>query len=109
MVFSNGAGSAMPEIGLLPFARVATRHTGRAEANHKASLSTLREGTWGRFGRRLQGRNGQMSRTESMRLNFRVPGVYLTWANMMFLAFFAFNGINNLRAFNVGFSSIPTV
>jgi len=27
---------------------------------------------------------------------------------MMFLAFFAFNGINNLRAFNLAFSSIPT-
>jgi hypothetical protein len=39
---------------------------------------------------------------------FRVPGVYLTWANMMFLAFFAFNRINNLRVFNVAFSSIPT-
>ena len=38
----------------------------------------------------------------------RVPGVYLTWANLMFLAFFAFNGINNLRVFNVAFSSIPT-
>jgi len=38
----------------------------------------------------------------------RVPGVYLTWAHMMFLAFFAFNGINNLRVFNVAFSSIPT-
>ena len=39
---------------------------------------------------------------------FRVPAVYLTWANPVFLAFFAFNGINNLRAFNVAFSSIPT-
>jgi hypothetical protein len=38
----------------------------------------------------------------------RVPGVYLTWANPVFLAFFAFNGINNLRAFNIAFSSIPT-
>jgi hypothetical protein len=26
----------------------------------------------------------------------------------VFLAFFAFNGINNLRAVNVAFSSIPT-
>jgi hypothetical protein len=34
--------------------------------------------------------------------------VYLTWANAMFLAFFAFNEINNLRGFNVTFSSIPT-
>ncbi len=39
----------------------------------------------------------------------RVPGVYLSWASLMFLAFFAFNGINNLRVFNVAFSSIPTV
>ena len=38
----------------------------------------------------------------------RVPGVYLTWANSLFLAYFAFNGINNLRAFNVAFSPIPT-
>jgi hypothetical protein len=38
----------------------------------------------------------------------RVPAVYLTWANSLFLAFFAFNGISNLRAFNVAFSSIPT-
>ena len=38
----------------------------------------------------------------------RVPGVYLTWANSVFLAFFAFNTINNLRAFSVAFSSIPT-
>jgi hypothetical protein len=34
--------------------------------------------------------------------------VYLTWADSQFLAFIAFNGINNLRAFNVAFSSIPT-
>src|SRR5579859_43470 len=39
---------------------------------------------------------------------FRVPAVYLTWAGLMFLAFLPFNGINNLRAFNVAFSSIPT-
>jgi hypothetical protein len=38
----------------------------------------------------------------------RVPGVYLSWANRVFLAFFPFNGINNLRVFNVAFSSIPT-
>jgi hypothetical protein len=38
----------------------------------------------------------------------RVPRLYLTWANQVFLAFFAFNGINNLRAFNIAFSSIPT-
>ena len=38
----------------------------------------------------------------------RVPGVYLSWANRVLLAFFAFNGINNLSAFNVAFSSIPT-
>jgi hypothetical protein len=29
-------------------------------------------------------------------------------ANRVFLAFFPFNGINNLRVFNVAFSSIPT-
>jgi hypothetical protein len=38
----------------------------------------------------------------------RVPGVYLSWANPVFLAFFPFNRISNLRAFNVAFSSIPT-
>ena len=38
----------------------------------------------------------------------RVPVVYPSWANWVFLAFFAFNGINNLRASNVAFSSIPT-
>ena len=38
----------------------------------------------------------------------RVPVVYPSWANWVFLAFFAFNGINNLRPFNVAFSSIPT-
>lgn len=38
----------------------------------------------------------------------RVPSVYLTWANPVFLAFFSFNGTNNLRIFNVAFSSIPT-
>ena len=48
-----------------------------------------------------------MSRTESMRLNFRVPGVYLTWAYPVFLSFFSFNRISNLRAFNSAFSSIP--
>ncbi len=41
-------------------------------------------------------------------LRVRVPLVYLTWANSLFLAFFAFNRINNLRAFNVAFSPIPT-
>jgi hypothetical protein len=34
--------------------------------------------------------------------------VYLTWANSVFLAFFPFNRINNLRIFNIAFSSIPT-
>ena len=38
----------------------------------------------------------------------RVPAVYLTWVNPAFLAFFSFNRISNLRAFNVAFSSIPT-
>ncbi len=38
----------------------------------------------------------------------RVPAVYLTWANPVFLAFFSFNRINNLRVFNVAFGSIPT-
>ena len=49
-----------------------------------------------------------MSRTESMRLNFRVPGVYLTWAYVVFLSFFSFNRISNLRVFTTAFSSIPT-
>jgi len=38
----------------------------------------------------------------------RVPGVYPTWANRVFLAFFPFNIISNLRTFNIAFSSIPT-
>ena len=38
----------------------------------------------------------------------RVPAVYLTSANPVFLAFFAFNRISNLRVFNAAFSSIPT-
>ena len=37
-----------------------------------------------------------------------VPAVYLTWANPMFLAFFALSRISNLRAFNVSPSSILT-
>jgi hypothetical protein len=41
-------------------------------------------------------------------MGVRVPGVYLGWANLMFLAFFPFNEVNNLRAFNVALSSIPT-
>jgi hypothetical protein len=35
--------------------------------------------------------------------------VYLTWVNLVFLPFFSFNEINNLRAFTVAFSSIPTI
>jgi hypothetical protein len=35
----------------------------------------------------------------------RIPIVCLTWANSLFLAFFALNKINALRAFNVIFSS----
>jgi hypothetical protein len=38
----------------------------------------------------------------------RVPAVYLTWADSLFLPFFALNRINNLRVFSVAFSSIPT-
>jgi hypothetical protein len=38
----------------------------------------------------------------------RVPRVYLAWANPVFLAFFPFNRINNLRIFSVAFSPIPT-
>ena len=38
----------------------------------------------------------------------RVPAAYLAQANSMFLLFFAFNGVNNLRVFNIAFSSIPT-
>jgi hypothetical protein len=41
-------------------------------------------------------------------ISVRVPGVYLGWANPVFLAFFAFNRINNLRIFSVAFSPIPT-
>jgi len=37
-----------------------------------------------------------------------VPRVYLTWAHSVFLAFFSFNRISNLRVFNTTFSSIPT-
>jgi hypothetical protein len=39
----------------------------------------------------------------------RVPGVYLSWANPVFLAFFSFNGINNLRVFSVAASKDGTV
>jgi len=49
-----------------------------------------------------------LCRTRSHPELFRVSGVYLTWANSVFLSFFAFNAINNLCAFNVAFSSIPT-
>jgi hypothetical protein len=38
----------------------------------------------------------------------RVPRVYLSWANPVFLAFFSFNEINNFRVLNVAFSPIPT-
>jgi hypothetical protein len=41
-------------------------------------------------------------------LPIRVPRVYLNWANPVFLPFFPFNRVNNLRVFNVAFSSIPT-
>jgi len=41
-------------------------------------------------------------------LSLRVPGVYLSWAYQVFLTFFAFSRINNLRVFSVAFSSIPT-
>jgi hypothetical protein len=34
--------------------------------------------------------------------------VYLTWVNSVFLSFFSFNKISNLRGFSVAFSSIPT-
>src|SRR5579859_1371605 len=40
--------------------------------------------------------------------SLRVPGVYLSWAYQVFLTFFAFSRINNLRVFSVAFSSIPT-
>jgi hypothetical protein len=46
------------------------------------------------------------SRVVKFELWLRVPGVYLSWANEAFLAFFSFNRINNLRAFNVAFSPI---
>ena len=38
----------------------------------------------------------------------RVPAVYLAWANPVFLAFFSFSRINNLRSFSIAFSPIPT-
>lgn len=38
----------------------------------------------------------------------RVPRVYLAWANPVFLPFFPFNRISNLRVFSVAFSSTPT-
>jgi hypothetical protein len=37
----------------------------------------------------------------------RVPAVYPTWADSVFLSFSPFNGINNLRVFRVVFRSIP--
>jgi hypothetical protein len=48
------------------------------------------------------------SRVVKFELWLRVPSVYLSWADEVFLAFFSFNRINNLRAFNVAFSPIPT-
>jgi len=39
---------------------------------------------------------------------FRVSAVYPAWASPAFLTFFPFNEINNLCAFNVAFSSIPS-
>jgi hypothetical protein len=48
------------------------------------------------------------ARIECAILPIRVPCVYLTWANPVFLSFLAFNGITNLRGFNIAFSSIPT-
>jgi hypothetical protein len=38
----------------------------------------------------------------------RVPGVYLSWAIPVYLAFFAFRRINNLRPVSTAFSSIST-
>jgi hypothetical protein len=35
----------------------------------------------------------------------RVPAVYLTWANVLFLTFFAFNEINKLRVISRGQNS----
>jgi hypothetical protein len=35
----------------------------------------------------------------------RVPAMYLTWANVLFLAFLAFNEISKLRAINRGQNS----
>jgi len=49
-----------------------------------------------------------MCQARDCKNSLRVPGVYLSWAHQAFLTFFAFNGINNLRTFNVAFSSIPT-
>jgi hypothetical protein len=48
------------------------------------------------------------ARIECAILPIRVPCVYLTWANPVFLPFFPLNRINKLRVFNVAFSSIPT-
>jgi hypothetical protein len=45
---------------------------------------------------------------EDVKPTLTVPPVYLTSANPVFLAFFSFNRISNLRVFNVAFSSIPT-
>jgi hypothetical protein len=100
--------------GSPPIRRLARRKSGHIA---RATLSVhkpppvrrpLKSRALGRGGGRVLGRRLRFTRWR-MRLGaLRVPAVYLTSANWVFLAFFAFNGINNLRVFNVAFSSIPT-
>jgi hypothetical protein len=57
---------------------------------------------------RVIGLGGELRNSFSIDGHRRVPAVYLGWANPVFLAFFSFNRISNLRVFNAAFSSIPT-
>ena len=50
----------------------------------------------------------QLYETKSCLKPFRVPGVYLGSAFLRFFSVLLLPGINNLRVFNVAFSSIPT-
>lgn len=56
----------------------------------------------------LIGEGGALPNGFSTEGHRRVPAVYLSWATKLFLAFFSFNRIKNLRVFNVAFSSIST-
>ena len=46
--------------------------------------------------------NAQHPPPGSIFSQFRLPGVYLSWANSLFLSFFAFNGIIHSLRFESG-------